>query len=347
MFTKSGTNQFHGSAFEFLRNSAMDSKNFFLNRNNLPKASLQQHQYGASVGGRVIKDKTFFFVLYEKKLIKSGSLGIFTVPTPRNSPATSPTPATPTATSAPSSTPSPAAPTPTLRQLRRSPFAGNRIPTSMMDPIALNVLKLYPSSNQPGLPNTNQNNLAIQRVPQSPTDRVDFKVDRNFNPNRRMFVRYNRFEQATAAADFWGNGAAPSDGIMYWGSHNAAADYTETIGASTIVNIRAGLSLFSAWRPAFSYGYDVTKLGFSQALQDVTLKTGSPRIARFDIQDYNSVGPNNGSTYTSDNVAYSLVGNLTKLSGKHSLKLGGDVRMFTLGFAQFGSSPVTSPSPAS
>ena len=341
MITKSGTNEFHGSAFEFLRNSAMDSKNFFTNRNNLPKASLQQHQYGASIGGRVVKDKTFFFVLYEKKLTKSGSLGTFTVPTAAQLGGDFSNTRNANGAVRPIFDPFTTRPNPdSPGNFLRTPFAGNRIPVAMMAPIALNVVKLYPAANGPGTNVfTAQNNLAIQKVPQSPTDRVDFKVDHNFKSNRRMFVRYNRFKQATAAADFWDNGAAPSDGIMYWGSHNAAADYTETIGANTIINIRGGLGLFTAWRPAFSYGYDVTKLGFPQSLQDVTLKTGAPRIPRFDIQDYNSVGPNNGSTYTSDNVAYSLVGNVTRISGKHSMKVGADVRMFTLGFAQFGSSP--------
>src|SRR5437868_4865392 len=76
-----------------------------------------------------------------------------------------------------------------------------------------------------------------------------------------------------------------------------------------------------------------------RSLQDVTLTTGAPRIPRFDVQDYTSIGPNNGSTYASNNVAYTVVGNFTKISGKHSLKFGADWRTFALGFAQFGSSP--------
>lgn len=340
MVTKSGTNQFHGSVFEFLRNSAMDSKNFFLNRSGGQKASFQQHQYGASMGGPVIKDKTFFFALYERKLVKSGSFANYTVPTAqqltgdfsntRNADGALRTIYDPT-----TSRPDPSDPT----KIIRTPFAGNIIPKDRLDPVAMKAVQLWPAANQPGFAYTFANNLAIQKVPRSPTDRFDMKVDHNFNSSKRMFVRYNRFKQEAAAADFWDNGATPSDGIMYWGSHNAAADYTQMIGSSTVLNLRAGLSLFDAWRPAFSYGYDVTKLGLPQSLQDVTLSYGAPRIPRFDVQDYTSIGPNNGSTYTSNNVAYTFVGALSKVTGKHSMKFGSEMRIFGLGFAQFGSSP--------
>ena len=340
MLTKSGTNDFHGSAFEFLRNSAMDAKPFFLNRSGGRKQAFQQHQFGGSIGGPIKKDKTFFFGLYEKRIVKSGSFQQYTVPTAqqlggdfsntRNANGTLRVIYDPFTTRVNPADPS---------RFIRTPFSDNRIPVSMFDPVAANTLKLWPGPNQTGQVNTNQNNVGIQKVPRSPTDRYDFKVDHNFNQNRRMFARYNRFKQATGAYDFWENGATPSDGIMYWGSHNAALDYTETIGAGTIINIRGGLSLFNAWRPAFSYGFDVTKLGLPASLQDVTLKTGAPRIPRFDVQDYTSIGPNNGSTYTSDNVAYTLVGNLNLITGKHSMKFGGEWRTFGLGFAQFGSSP--------
>ena len=72
MLTKSGTNQLHGSAFEFLRNSILDANNFFSNRNNTPLGSFKRHQFGGSVGGPVIipklyngKSKTFWFLTYE------------------------------------------------------------------------------------------------------------------------------------------------------------------------------------------------------------------------------------------------------------------------------------------
>ncbi len=339
MVTKSGTNAFHGSVFEFLRNSAMDSTNFFLRRSGGRKASFQQHQYGASVGGPIIKDRTFFFALYERRLVKSGSFALYTVPTPeqlggdfsntRNAQGALRVIYDPFTTQAGQS------PSGSIRM----PFAGNRIPASMFDPVAVKAMALWPKVNQTGAAFTNQNNVAIQMVPRSPTDKVDMKVDHNLSANKRFFVRYNRFKQDTAAADFFGNGATPSDGIMYWGSHNGAVDYTHTIGSATVLNLRGGVSRFNAWRPAFSYGFDVTTLGLPRALQEETLRTGAPRIPRFDVQDYTSIGPNNGSTYRSDNTSYTGVANVTRLSGRHSMKFGGELRQFTLGFAQFGQTP--------
>jgi hypothetical protein len=77
--TKSGTNQFHGTAFEFLRNSALDARNFF----NSNKLDFSRNQFGGSVGGPIIKNKTFFFVNYEGLRQSEGDTGVFTVPSPQ------------------------------------------------------------------------------------------------------------------------------------------------------------------------------------------------------------------------------------------------------------------------
>jgi hypothetical protein len=78
--TKTGTNQFHGTAYEFLRNSALDAANFFTNANGLSKAPLRRNQYGASAGGPIQKDKTFIFGDYEGVKQALGSASIQNVP---------------------------------------------------------------------------------------------------------------------------------------------------------------------------------------------------------------------------------------------------------------------------
>jgi hypothetical protein len=77
---KSGTNEYHGSLFEFARNDALDANNFFNNRAGRPKADLSQHQFGATFGGPIIKDKTFFFADYQGLRITSGQTYLSTVP---------------------------------------------------------------------------------------------------------------------------------------------------------------------------------------------------------------------------------------------------------------------------
>jgi hypothetical protein len=90
--TKSGTNQFHGSAFDFLRNDALDANSFINNRNDLPRQDLKRNQFGATFGGPIVKDKLFFFIAYQGKREKvlqtpgdsiAGQTELQTVPTPR------------------------------------------------------------------------------------------------------------------------------------------------------------------------------------------------------------------------------------------------------------------------
>ena len=80
---KSGSNAFHGSAFEFHRNDAFDANNFFNNRAGRPKPDFQQNQFGGTIGGPIVRDRTFFFADYQGLRINAGQTFLSTVPSMR------------------------------------------------------------------------------------------------------------------------------------------------------------------------------------------------------------------------------------------------------------------------
>ena len=126
---KSGANAVHGSAFEFLRNDAFDANNFFNNRAGRAKPDFKQHQFGATLGGPILKDRTFFFLDYQGLRINQGQTYVSTVPTAKMRAGD-------------------------LSEINRpifdplnpgNAFAGNIIPSNRIDPVARNILtQLYP-----------------------------------------------------------------------------------------------------------------------------------------------------------------------------------------------------------
>lgn len=142
---KSGTNGFHGDLYEFLRNSDLDANDFFLNRAGQPRFAFQQNQFGATLGGPIRRNRTFFFVNWEGTRIRQGETLVGTVPTPLmrqgNFTELSTVPASPS-----------------IAPL--SGFAncinGGIVQATCIDPVAAKIFALYP------MPNTN---LAQQGVP--------------------------------------------------------------------------------------------------------------------------------------------------------------------------------------
>ena len=147
---KSGTNAFHGSGFEFLRNDRFDANNWFNNRAGRPKPEFSQHQFGGTIGGPIIKDKTFFFADYQGMRITQGQTYLSTMPSEKmrqgdfseiNRPIYDP--------------------------LTGQPFPGNIIPESRWDPASKNVLQqLIPAPNTTGTRNAAR--PADQQLPDQP-----------------------------------------------------------------------------------------------------------------------------------------------------------------------------------
>lgn len=186
--TKSGTNQLHGSLFEFLRNSDFDANTFFNNRAGQPTPPFRQNQFGFTVGGRIIKDRTFFFGDYQGYRVRDTKNFVSNVPTQQERQGDFSASAFGTiydpATAAPNGAGS----------LTLQPFPGNRIPVQRFDPVAQQILGLYaaPNTNFGGLASNFINNPALKRT----DDQFDIRIDHRLNDSNNVFGRYS-FGDAT------------------------------------------------------------------------------------------------------------------------------------------------------
>ncbi len=163
--TRSGSNQIHGSAFEFFRNNALDARQFF----DAQKPQFQQNQFGFAIGGPIRKNKTFYFGDYQGLRVHTAPTSILSEPTAAmrtgdfsGYPATINDPNT------------------------GSPFPGNIIPANRIDPIAKNLLAIMPLPNLPGV----VNNLRINPLDVQVQDQFDLRVDQLFSQQDAMFARY-------------------------------------------------------------------------------------------------------------------------------------------------------------
>src|SRR5580704_15197564 len=188
--TKSGTNQYHGSAFEFLRNSDMDARSFF-NAAGTAFPPFRYNQFGFSIGGPVYipkvyngKNKTFFFVDYEGFRRTSVTTAVDTVPTAAMRVGNF---AGLNAIFDPLSTVASGA------SYTRTRFPNDQIPLSRFDPVALKMVNAYPLPNQSGIVN---NYLANPLVTQS-WNQGDVRVDRQITQSDTFFARYAYQRTAT------------------------------------------------------------------------------------------------------------------------------------------------------
>ncbi len=174
--TKSGTNELHGSLFEFVRNDIFDAKNFFDSQTS-PIPPFRQNQFGGSLGGPVIKNRTFFFVDYEGQRVRKSLTSTFSVPTDAmrvGDFSGSPTVYDPASAAA------------GVRQ----PFPGNRIPITSLDSVSTALLANIPQPNLPGI----GQNLLTSGIQHVNTNNGSAKLDHQFSANDTAFARFSLFD---------------------------------------------------------------------------------------------------------------------------------------------------------
>ena len=169
--TKSGSNNFHGDLYEFFRNDAMDSRNFFAAQTE----PLHRNQYGATLGGRIRKDKDFFFLYYEGQRDSEGKTQAAIVPTAAER----------SGDFSGLVNPSTGQPAPLINEFTGQPFPGNKIPSMLQNPIALKAEQLYP------LPNIGTNVFESTQLGSTNYDQGGFRLDHYFGPSDQLFARYS------------------------------------------------------------------------------------------------------------------------------------------------------------
>jgi len=179
--TKAGANQLHGSLFEFLRNERLDARNFFA-RTDAPKPPFKLNQYGASLGGPIIRNKTFFFVNYEGYREVFGDTQLVTVPTAQIR-----TGDFRGVTANGIFDPLTTAANPAGGAAIRTRFPNDTIPQNRFDAIGAALVNMWPSPQRAGL----ANNYVANPIKRSKVHRGDARLDHQLSAKDTIFFRYS------------------------------------------------------------------------------------------------------------------------------------------------------------
>jgi hypothetical protein len=300
--TKSGSNYLHGDIYEFLRNNAMDARNFFASQTE----PLHRNQYGATLGGPIRKDKDFFFLYYEGQRDSEGTTQAAIVPTAAEL----------TGDFSGLTDPATGQRVPLINEFTGQPFPGNQIPSYMQSPIALLAEKLYP------LPNIGTNVFESTQLGSTNCNQGGFRLDHYFGPSDQLFARYStssldRFDPLPIAGAGV-PGFPVTDDIV---TNSVTGSWVHLLTPETVQTVRA-----SFFRNVFLNGQAVnhapgSDLGF-QYQPTLGLNDGVPYLI---VSGYASLGnPITGpqNTYQNDfQGSYSMA--MTR--GRHNLKLGADL----------------------
>ena len=316
---KQGTNAFHGSGWWYGQRSATDSRDFF---NSGEKPDHTRDQYGFSLGGPIFKNKTFFFVDFEKTREKD----------PVNLEGYVPTDAERSGDFSQTGTPifDPTQCVPQGGSCVRPEFPNDMIPSSEIDPIGQAILNLYPEPNVPGatFPDPNFRQVVLSNAP---AWQFDVKVDEQMNSTQRIGGRYSRRHQLVTTPTVLGNGDFNDGLIDTTDVHNAALEYNWMISPRTLWTGHA--SLDRVVEPVRPNNYPTLQ---SIGLPPILAGNGLNRVSAF-LTDTDPEPSLFSQCCVNTNFAHTLFTYSSVLEWSktnHLLKFGGEQRLFYNNFFQ-------------
>jgi hypothetical protein len=312
---KSGSNDFHGSVFEFLRNEKFDAKNFFDPPG--PIASYKQNQFGSAVGGPIVRNRTFFFVDYQGTRIRQAltaratlapvawRTGNFSGFHPILDPNTTVIQGD---------------------QILRQPFPGNSIPASRFDKAAVNLIGLMPAPNAAGSVSSTgvSNNYLTNPIEPNDTNQGDARIDHKFSDSDSVFGRFSMSDQnltPPSAIPPPLSGAQFSSGDWLNRSISGVLSETHVFSPHMVNEFRAGYTRLRTQRLQFNADQN---LSAQVGIPGIPYSPGNGGLPRFGVSGLTNFG---SATYQPtqeyENV-FHFIETLSVVKGRHTIKFGAE-----------------------
>jgi len=312
--TKGGSNEFHGVAYEYLRNKVLNAKPFFSTTN----PPYVQNQYGGTIGGPVIKEKTFFFFAYDGYRQRASSVFTTTVPTASERTGVFPADVpifNPLSISAACSATNVAA-------CNRTQFANNTIPTALINPAAAVELKFIPAPTN----GSEINNYTSAAASGGNTGQYVGRVDQNLSSTQHIFARYNFFSLLDLPTDPFRTGLCADRCSETYQTNAAVIDYSNTIRPDLILNINGSGSRFHYLRSPTNSNFDLTQYGWPSSYNTLIPAAGrSPFTPCFTPQDPTVTCSQGQSFITDHDTQFAFQPNITWIKGRHTFQFGGQL----------------------
>jgi hypothetical protein len=324
---KSGTNQIHGGAFEYMRNDVLDARNYF---NTGSKAPLHRNQFGAYIGGPIVKNRTFFFADYQGSRLHEGLTDISSVPTEKErsgdfselglnlyDPNT-------TALTGQGYT----------RQLL-NPSDPSVIPSGRIDKIGQNLINLFPLPNRavPAGQAPDKANFSMTPVATWTGDQFDVRIDHRISDNNQLFGHVtfeNRPQYAPVPLPGLAGGCCGGNQNMR--EQNDAIGYTHTFRNNLLNDVRVAFIRYAVHSTPVDFGQNISdQVGIPNANRGNEETSG---LANIGLNGYNNLGNSSWIPELSADNTYQIADSLSWIRGKHTIKLGADYRRYQRNFYQ-------------
>ena len=299
--TKSGTDSFHGSLYEYFRNDALDARNYFA----LARPPLHRNQFGGALGGPIIKKHTFFFVNYDGTRLTEGVTSTGTVPTLLEKDGNFSQDAV-----------KPINPATGL------PFPNNTIPMTSWDPVAKNLLQFYPD------PNVGTNLYTSSPSAPNNQDGVLARIDQNISAKDSFFGAYfyqNGNATSPFATTFLGAETIPEFPVKdSWRFQHLVLSETHVFSSNAVNEFRFGFTRNALVGLSAAIPRNATTYGFTFP-STIPINVPQWLVTGLTVDGYTDMGPGNNAT----NV-FQYIDILSLTKGRHSMKFGTDIQRYQL-----------------